>query len=182
MAIRWPICTQVIEDVRHYGGFADRRALVDLSARLRAERTRTHSLKQRNWPPAHGVFVMTKLARPITKDEVAAYNLAGVVLLRGILDLPTVNTLRRCIDEAVRTLQDSPSGYDLSLLTRAIENYDRDTLARQQRGSARRRRHSRAHFVDRQAISVRQRSDPAREAFCSTPGLPRACASFAASR
>jgi hypothetical protein len=77
---------------------------------------------------------MTKLARPITKDEVAAYNLAGVVLLRGILDLPTVNTLRRCIDEAVRTLQDSPSGYDLSLLTRAIENYDRNTLAASSEG------------------------------------------------
>jgi hypothetical protein len=71
---------------------------------------------------------MSKLARPITKDEIAAYNLAGVVLLRGIIDLPTVNTLRRCIDEAVRTMQDSPSGYDLSLLTRAIENYDKSTL------------------------------------------------------
>src|SRR5580698_3581494 len=112
----------------------ERRALVDSSTRLRAGRTRTRSLKQHNWPPAHGVFVMTKLARPITKDEVAAYNLAGVVLLRGILDLPTVNTLRRCIDEAVRTLQDSPSGYDLSLLTRAIENYDRNTLAASSEG------------------------------------------------
>ncbi len=77
---------------------------------------------------------MTKLARPITKDEVAAYNLAGVVLLRGVLDLPTVNTLRRCIDEAVRTLQDSPSGYDLSLLTRAIESYDKNTLAANSEG------------------------------------------------
>ncbi len=71
---------------------------------------------------------MTKLARPITEDEVAAYRHAGVVLLRGIFDLSVVNSLRRCIDEAVRTLRDSPSGYDLSLLTRAIENYDSNTL------------------------------------------------------
>lgn len=71
---------------------------------------------------------MTKLARPVTKDEIAAYKNAGVVLLRGILDLPTVNALRRSIDEAVRTLGNSPSGYDLSLLTRAIESYDRNTL------------------------------------------------------
>jgi hypothetical protein len=77
---------------------------------------------------AHGEFVMTKLARSITMDEVAAYNRAGVVLLRSIIDLHAVNTLRRCIDEAVRTLQNSPSGYDLSLLTRAIENFDKGTL------------------------------------------------------
>ena len=34
---------------------------------------------------------MSKLARPITKDEIAAYRIAGVVLLRGILDLGAVN-------------------------------------------------------------------------------------------
>jgi hypothetical protein len=77
---------------------------------------------------------MSKLARPITKDEIAAYNLAGVVLLRGIIDLPTVNTLRRCIDEAVRTMHDSPSGYNLSQLTRAIENYDKSTLQAESEG------------------------------------------------
>jgi hypothetical protein len=64
---------------------------------------------------------MGKLARKITPDEVAAYKFNGVVLLRGILDLATVNALRRNIDEAVRTLKDSPAGYDLSALTRAAE-------------------------------------------------------------
>ncbi len=67
---------------------------------------------------------MTKLFRPITRDEVAAYKIAGVVLLRGILDLGSVNTLRRCIDEAVSTLGQSPSGYDLSALTKAFEDDD----------------------------------------------------------
>ncbi|MGE0061090.1 MAG: phytanoyl-CoA dioxygenase family protein [Xanthobacteraceae bacterium] len=71
---------------------------------------------------------MTKLARPVTKDEIAAYNVAGVVLLRGILDLQTVNSLRGSIDEAVRTLKESPAGYDLSFLTRAFEADDNATL------------------------------------------------------
>ena len=44
---------------------------------------------------------MTKLARQITRDEVAAYRHAGVVLLRGVLDLQAVNTLRRSIDQAL---------------------------------------------------------------------------------
>jgi hypothetical protein len=77
---------------------------------------------------------MSKLARPITPDEVAAYKHAGVVLLRGILDLATVNSLRRCIDDAVSTMQDSPAGYDLSMLTRAIENYDAATLKEKSEG------------------------------------------------
>ena len=59
---------------------------------------------------------MSKLVRSITKDEIAAYNVAGVVLLRGILDLGSVNTLRRCIDEAVNTMGQSPSGYDMSVI------------------------------------------------------------------
>ena len=42
---------------------------------------------------------MSHLARPITKDEVAAYRHAGVVLLRGVLSLPAVNALRRSIDD-----------------------------------------------------------------------------------
>ena len=67
---------------------------------------------------------MSKLVRPITKDEVAAYKIAGVVLLRGILDLGSVNSLRRCIDEAVTSLGQSPSGYDLSALTKAYESGD----------------------------------------------------------
>jgi hypothetical protein len=71
---------------------------------------------------------MTRLVRPITKDEVAAYKIAGVVLLRGVLDLGSVNMLRRCIDEAVTTLGRSPSGYDLSALTKAFETDDWRTL------------------------------------------------------
>lgn len=71
---------------------------------------------------------MTKLARPITRDEIAAYNVAGVVLLRGILDLSTVNSLRRCIDQAVQTIGESKAGYDMSMLTRAAEMEDRKTL------------------------------------------------------
>ncbi|HEY4919115.1 MAG TPA: phytanoyl-CoA dioxygenase family protein [Xanthobacteraceae bacterium] len=67
---------------------------------------------------------MSKLVRPITKDEVAAYKVAGVVLLRGILDLGSVNSLRRCIDQAVTSLGQSPSGYDLSALTKAYESGD----------------------------------------------------------
>src|SRR5262245_25160864 len=77
---------------------------------------------------------MSKLARPITKDEVAAYHVVGVVLLRGILDLQTVNTLRRCIDEAVQTIHESPAGYDLSQLTRAAEHDDLKTLQEQSEG------------------------------------------------
>jgi hypothetical protein len=67
---------------------------------------------------------MSQLARPITRDEVATYNHAGVVLLRGILTLPAVNALRRSIDEAVRAIPQSPSGYDLSFMTRAAEAND----------------------------------------------------------
>ena len=33
---------------------------------------------------------MSKLIRPVTRDEIAAYRIAGVVLLRGILDLGAV--------------------------------------------------------------------------------------------
>ena len=77
---------------------------------------------------------MSALARPVTKDEVAAYNINGVVLLRGILDLATVNSLRRNIDEAVRTMADSPAGYNLSQLTSAIEAYDQSTLKQKSDG------------------------------------------------
>jgi ectoine hydroxylase-related dioxygenase (phytanoyl-CoA dioxygenase family) len=69
---------------------------------------------------------MSHLARPITKDEVAAYRHAGVVLLRGILSLSAVN--RRSIDQAVRTIPQSPSGYDLSFLTRSAETNDQTGL------------------------------------------------------
>lgn len=72
---------------------------------------------------------MTKLARPITRDEVNAYNTAGVVLLRGVLSLTAVNELRRCIDDAVATLHDSPAGYNLTEITRAAEIEDNEKLS-----------------------------------------------------
>jgi hypothetical protein len=71
---------------------------------------------------------MTTLTRPITRDEIAAYKSAGVVLLRGILSLSAVNSLRRSIDEAVKAIPESPSGYDLSFLTRAGEAGDQHGL------------------------------------------------------
>jgi hypothetical protein len=77
---------------------------------------------------------MSRLARPITPDEVAAYQINGVVLLRGVLDLAGVNTLRRCIDEAVATLKQSPAGYDLSSLTQAAERGDWELLQQQSGG------------------------------------------------
>ncbi len=77
---------------------------------------------------------MTKLARPITADEVAAYKVNGVVLLRGILDLAAVNALRGCIDKAVHTIGQSQSGYDLSSITRAAETADSAALAAESGG------------------------------------------------
>jgi ectoine hydroxylase-related dioxygenase (phytanoyl-CoA dioxygenase family) len=53
---------------------------------------------------------MSKLARPVTPDEVAAYRHAGVVLLRGVIDLAAVNTLRRAIDEAVSEMPETAAG------------------------------------------------------------------------
>lgn len=77
---------------------------------------------------------MSKLARPITPDEVAAYDISGVVLLRGILDLQTVNGLRRSIDDVARTLGDSPMGYDLSAITKAGEAADLEALDAESEG------------------------------------------------
>lgn len=59
---------------------------------------------------------MSKLARPITRDEIAAYRVTGVVLLRGVLDLATVNSVRRCIDEAARNHPAPAAIEDVSLL------------------------------------------------------------------
>lgn len=70
-----------------------------------------------------------KLVRPITPDEKAAYRATGVVLLKGILDLQTVNALRRCVDETIETLRDSPAGYDFSSLIQATEANDLEALA-----------------------------------------------------
>jgi ectoine hydroxylase-related dioxygenase (phytanoyl-CoA dioxygenase family) len=77
---------------------------------------------------------MFQLARSITPDEVAAYNHAGVVLLKGVLDLRAVNTLRRCIDLAVSTLDKSPSGYDFTELANAYNNSNSDAIDAQSTG------------------------------------------------
>lgn len=73
------------------------------------------------------------LARPITPDEVHSFQKAGVALLKGVLDLATVNELRRNIDTAVATLGNSPSGYDMTALTQAYEHAD-DAALRAQDG------------------------------------------------
>lgn len=72
---------------------------------------------------------MHRLVRPVTPDEVAAYHNAGVVLLKGVLDLSAVNAMRRCIDCAISTLGESASGYDLSQITEAFGRDDRSALA-----------------------------------------------------
>ncbi len=72
---------------------------------------------------------MSALTRPITLDEIAAYNVAGVTLLRGVLDLQSVNTLRRCIDDAAETFAESQCFYDLSAITKATETGDAETLS-----------------------------------------------------
>ncbi|MEM7192848.1 MAG: phytanoyl-CoA dioxygenase family protein [Pseudomonadota bacterium] len=69
-----------------------------------------------------------QLARAVTQDEIAAYNQAGVVLLRGILNLETVNGLRRSIDQAVAGMDESPSGYDFTEILRAAAQNDFDKL------------------------------------------------------
>lgn len=62
-----------------------------------------------------------KLTRAITQDEKRAYQVAGVVLLRGVLDLATVNLMRACIDDGVKSIGTSQMGYDLTSLVAASE-------------------------------------------------------------
>lgn len=76
----------------------------------------------------------TTLLRPITPDEIASYRHAGVVHLKGILDLGTVNALRRAIDETVGSLDASPAGYDFSRLVEAAVNEDMEMLGAQSDG------------------------------------------------
>ena len=76
----------------------------------------------------------TQLTRPITPDEIASYRVAGVVHLKGILDLMTVNALRRVIDETVGTIDTSPAGYDFSQLVDAAIRDDMAQLAAESDG------------------------------------------------
>ncbi|MEM7620127.1 MAG: phytanoyl-CoA dioxygenase family protein [Pseudomonadota bacterium] len=75
-----------------------------------------------------------KLKRSITTDEVRAYNLNGVVRLKEVLDLRTVNNIRSCIDEAVDTLGNSKNGYDLTAITKAAEAKNAAALKKESQG------------------------------------------------
>jgi hypothetical protein len=75
-----------------------------------------------------------ELARQITPDEVAAYEKAGVVLLRSVLSLASVNALRASIDEVVKKLDRSASGYDFTKILRATERGDFAELRRMSEG------------------------------------------------
>lgn len=68
------------------------------------------------------------VARAVTQDEIAAYKQAGVVLLKGILSLESVNSLRRSIDLTVNKLDESPSGYDFTEIMRATAENDLERL------------------------------------------------------
>lgn len=69
-----------------------------------------------------------KLTREITPEEVITYHKNGVVHLKEVIDLKTVNLLRRCIDTAVNTLGESKSGYDLTAITKATEENNTKAL------------------------------------------------------
>ncbi len=69
-----------------------------------------------------------QLTRSVTRDEIAAYKQAGVVLLKGILSLQAVNRLRASIDEVVLRLDQSPSGYDFTKILRATAAGDFEQL------------------------------------------------------
>lgn len=69
-----------------------------------------------------------QITRAVTQDEIAAYKQAGVVLLKGILSLESVNSLRRSIDLTVNKLDDSPSGYDFTKILKATAENDFDQL------------------------------------------------------
>jgi hypothetical protein len=115
---------------------------------------------------------MSQVVRPITKDEIATYNHAGVVLLRGILSLQAINTLRRSIDEAMRAIPQSPSGYDLSFMTRAAEANDESGLKAISGGQ-----YNIAAIVDYVKSSGKplllDNTDNRKVASCSIPALPR---------
>jgi hypothetical protein len=77
---------------------------------------------------------MSELARRITPDEIAAFKVAGVVLLRGVFTLEAVNSLRSSIDQVVDELEQSPSGYDFTKILRATEKNDFDLLRKMSAG------------------------------------------------
>jgi len=70
----------------------------------------------------------TGLCRQVTADEIASYRRDGVVCLRQIVDEDELRSLAVAIDEAVRTLGTSPSGYDLTRIREAVESEDLQLL------------------------------------------------------
>lgn len=67
---------------------------------------------------------MSTLVRSITPDEQQTYLQNGVVLLKGILDLTTINALRRAINLTLTTAHESPAAYDFSALAKAVDEED----------------------------------------------------------
>jgi ectoine hydroxylase-related dioxygenase (phytanoyl-CoA dioxygenase family) len=66
--------------------------------------------------------------------ERTAYEIDGVVCLRGIVPPEWVEQLRAAIDEAIRTLKSSPAGYDLTSIRQAIETENLESLTKDSGG------------------------------------------------
>ncbi|MBV6659234.1 MAG: phytanoyl-CoA dioxygenase family protein [Devosiaceae bacterium] len=64
---------------------------------------------------------MMNPVRNITEDEKQCYRENGFVLLKGILDLPTINRARRAINGSLDTANQSDAAYNFSLLAAAVE-------------------------------------------------------------
>jgi ectoine hydroxylase-related dioxygenase (phytanoyl-CoA dioxygenase family) len=71
---------------------------------------------------------MKYTSRHVSKDEIAVYERDGVVLLKGILNLQAVNSLRLSIDTAIETAAQSKSAYNLSRVVSAINDRKLDDL------------------------------------------------------
>jgi ectoine hydroxylase-related dioxygenase (phytanoyl-CoA dioxygenase family) len=71
---------------------------------------------------------MQYVTRAVTSDEIAVFERDGVVLLKGILNLQAVNSLRMAIDSAVATAAESKSAYNLSRVISAIDRGRLDDL------------------------------------------------------
>ena len=71
---------------------------------------------------------MNLLTRSVSPEEVNVYRRDGVVLLKGILSLASVNQLRMAIDQAVGTAAGSPAAYNLTRVIDALEARDLDSL------------------------------------------------------
>lgn len=68
------------------------------------------------------------LARTVTNDEIRCFQRDGVVLLRGLLTLRAVNSLRAAIDAVVRTSSSSRAFYNLTTIASAVERKNMTSL------------------------------------------------------